>query len=106
VALSDQEELEMLRLRKQKASQAEKPQEPKEPTFGEKAGASLYGAATGFAGGLGELEKFGAYDVPEYLGLREKGERDKMMGRQTIFPTIEEAQKVLAALIRSIRRAD
>lgn len=95
MALSDQEELEMLRLRKQKASQAEKPQEPKEPTFGEKAGAGLYGAATGFAGGLGELEKFGAYDVPEYLGLREKGERDKVMGRQTIFPTIEEAQKVL-----------
>ena len=85
----------MLRLRKQKASQVEKSQEPKEPTFGEKAGAGLYGAATGFAGGLGELEKFGAYDVPEYLGLREKGERDKMMGRQTIFPTIEEAQKVL-----------
>ena len=73
MALSDQEELEMLRLRKQKASQAEKTQEPKEPTFGEKAGAGLYGAATGFAGGLGELEKFGAYDVPEYLGLREKG---------------------------------
>lgn len=93
--LSDQEELEMLRLRKQKASQAEKPQEFKEPTLGEKASAGLYGAATGFAGGLGELEKFGAYDVPEYLGLREKGQRDKVMGRQTIFPTIEEAQKVL-----------
>lgn len=28
-----------------------------EPTFGEKAGALAYGGATGFAGGLGELEK-------------------------------------------------
>jgi len=70
-------------------------QEPKEPTFGEKAGAGLYGAATGFAGGLGEIEKFGAYDVPEFLGLREKGQRDKLAGRETIFPTIEETQKVL-----------
>lgn len=69
---------------------------PKEPGALEKAGATLYGGVTGFAGGLGELEKFGAYEVPEMLGLREKGQRDKLMGRQTIFPTVEEAQKVLA----------
>jgi len=94
VPLSDQEELEMLRLRKQKASQAEKPQEPKEPTFGEKAKAVAYGFGTGLVGGPGELEKFAAYDVPEYLGLREEGQRDKFMGRQTIFPTVEEARKV------------
>jgi hypothetical protein len=75
---------------------------PKEPTFGEKAGALAYGAATGFAGGLGELEKFGAYTVPEYLGFREPGERDKykVMGveRETLFPTVKESEKVLSKL--------
>ena len=67
----------------------------KDPGFGEKAGAMAYGAATGLVGGLGELEKFGAYEVPEMLGLREKGERDKVAGRETIFPTVKEAQQVL-----------
>jgi hypothetical protein len=66
-----------------------------EPTFGEKAGALAYGGVTGLAGGLGELEKFGAYDVPEFLGFREKDQRDKLAGRETIFPTISEAEKVL-----------
>ena len=66
-----------------------------EPTFGEKAGAGLYGAATGLVGGLGELEEFGAYAVPEFLGLREEGSRDKVAGRETIFPTVKEAQQVL-----------
>jgi hypothetical protein len=64
--------------------------------FGKKAGALAYGAATGLAGGLGEFEKFAAYDVPEMLGLREKDKRDTFAGRQTIFPTIEETQKGLA----------
>lgn len=63
--------------------------------FGEKAGALAYGAATGLAGGLGELEKFAAYDVPEMLGFREKDQKDTFAGRQTIFPTIEDTQKVL-----------
>ena len=67
---------------------------PQEPTFGEKAKAAAYGFGTGLVGGTGELEKFAAYDVPEYLGLREKGQRDKFMGRETIFPTVEEARKV------------
>jgi len=96
VALSEQEELELLRLRKQKASQSRPP--PEEPTFGEKTKAGLYGAATGFAGGLGELEKFAAYDVPEMMGLREKGQRDQVMGRETIFPTIKEAEAGLKKL--------
>ena len=99
MALSDQEELEMLRLRKQKATQS---QEPKEPTLGEKAGAALYGAGTGLVGGVGELEKFGADVVPEFFG-RDKQEREKFKkeggvfgtGRETIAPTIEEAQQVL-----------
>lgn len=76
------------------------PDIPAEPGFGEKAKAVAYGAATGFAGGLGELEKFGAYTVPEYLGFREPGERDKykVMGieRETVFPTVKEAEKVLS----------
>jgi hypothetical protein len=66
-----------------------------EPTFGEKAGALAYGGATGLVGGLGELEQFGAYTVPEFLGLREEGQRDKLAGRETIFPTVKESQDVL-----------
>ena len=69
------------------------------PTIGERAGATAYGMATGLAGGLGELEKFGAYKVPEMLGLREEEEpKGKFMGRETIFPTIEEAEKGLGKL--------
>ena len=64
-----------------------------EPTKGEKAKAFAYGAGTGLAGSLGELEKFGAYTVPEFLGLREEGKRENMgFGRETLFPTIKEAQ--------------
>ena len=85
--LTAEEKAELDSLRRKSAAEAE-------PGLGEKAGALAYGAATGLAGGLGELEKFGAYDVPEYLGLRE-GKRDEFAGRQTIFPTVEEAQKVL-----------
>lgn len=67
-----------------------------EPTTGEKAKAFAYGAGTGLAGSLGELEKFGAYTVPEFLGLREEGSRENMgLGRETLFPTIKEAQKGL-----------
>lgn len=69
------------------------------PTIGERAGATAYGMATGLAGSLGELEKFGAYKVPEMLGLREEEEpKGKFMGRETIFPTIEEAEKGLGKL--------
>lgn len=70
-------------------------EEDQAPTVGEKAKAFSYGAATGFVGGPGELEKFGAYDVPELVGARQKGERDTLGGRETIFPTIEEAQRGL-----------
>lgn len=73
-----------------------KPPEPyQEATRGEKAKAIAYGAATGLAGSLGEIEKFAAYEVPEFLGLREKGQRDQFMGRETLFPTVEEARKGL-----------
>lgn len=70
-----------------------------EPTKGEKAKAFAYGAGTGLAGSLGELEKFGAYTVPEFLGLREEGSRENMgFGRETLFPTIKEAQQGLKKL--------
>lgn len=70
-----------------------------EPTKGEKAKALAYGAVTGLAGSLGELEKFGAYTVPEFLGLREEGTRENMgFGRETLFPTIKEAQQGLKKL--------
>ena len=90
--LSEAEKQELAELRKLSS-----PSGPKEPTFGEKAGALAYGAGTGLAGGLGELEEFGAYTVPEFLGLQEKGQRDNVMGtgRATIFPTVKEAQQVL-----------
>lgn len=81
------------------------PDAPSEPTLGEKAGAALYGAGTGLVGGVGELEKFGADVVPEFFG-RDKEEREKFKkeggvfgtGRETIAPTIEEAQQVLGKL--------
>lgn len=101
--LSEKEELELLQLRKQKAQSSQKP--VKEPSFGEKVGAGLYGAATGIAGGLGELEKFGAYDLPQMfpeaarqnlatIGILPETD-EKRKGRQTIFPTIKEAEKGL-----------
>lgn len=61
----------------------------------EKANAIAYGATTGLAGGIGELETMGAYTVPEALGLRDPGQRDKMFGRETLFPTVKEAQNLV-----------
>ena len=46
------------------------------------------GALRGFAGGLGELEKFGAYELPQMLGF--KGQKPPAEGRATLFPTKEE----------------
>lgn len=83
---------------KRELAELRKLQTPAEPTFKEKAGAAAYGAATGFGGSLGELEKFGAYEVPEMLGLREPEQRDKMAGRQTIFPTVKETQQALGKI--------
>ncbi len=128
LALSEQEELELLRLRKAKARSqggeaaieesvppkaategfgerlkappvakpSERPVRPAEPTALEKASAFAYGAGTGFFGGPGELEELGAYTAPEMLGLREKGQKEKMPfgGRPTLFPTVSEVEKV------------
>jgi hypothetical protein len=93
--LDENEELELLRLKKQKAmaSQGSSELMPKEPTARQKAGASLYGLGTGIVGGLGELEKFGAYTVPEYFGAEPK--KQTFLGRETVFPTIEEVERGL-----------
>lgn len=71
------------------------PEAPSEPSISEKAKAFGYGAATGFAGGPGELEKFGAQTVPEAVGLSSPEERGKFMGRETFFPTMSEVGKSL-----------
>ena len=67
-----------------------------EPTTGEKAKAFAYGAGTGLAGGLGELEKFGAYTVPDFarkiVGAEPSPRENMGFGRETFFPTIKEVQ--------------
>ena len=68
--LSEQEELELLRLKKRKALQSQV-QEYAEPTLGEKAKAFGYGAVVGFGGGLGEIEKFSGTTIPEFVGLKD-----------------------------------
>lgn len=68
----------------------------KEPTFGEKAKATGYGLVTGMAGGPGELEKFAYYTAPQFLGLQEKGYKEKPtvgFGETTFFPTVEDVRK-------------
>lgn len=97
--MNENEEFEF-RLRAEQEA-AKLPQEEPKMGFGEmgrRLGATAYGAATGLAGGLGELEKFGAYQVPEMLGLREPGKRDQFMGRETVFPTTQEVQKGLGKI--------
>jgi hypothetical protein len=68
------------------------------PTNLERAGAAGYGAVTGFLGGPGELEKFATYTAPQFLGLQEKGYKEKapeiLGGRPTVFPTVEDIQKM------------
>ena len=66
-----------------------------EPTFGEKAGALAYGGVTGLAGGLGELEKFGAYTVPEFFGFEEDQKK------ATLFPTVKDVETGLAHLCQA-----
>ena len=69
--MTEQEEFEFrARRESEKAPQVEA---PKEPTFGEKAKAAAYGFGTGLVGGPGELEKFAAYDVPEYRDWETQG---------------------------------
>lgn len=57
-------------------------------------GAVVRGGVTGLAGGLGELEEFGAYTAPQALGFQKNAPSD-FLGRKTIFPTVSEISNVL-----------
>jgi hypothetical protein len=67
---------------------------PEKPSLGEEVYAGAYGLGKGVLGGLGEVEKFGAYDVPAFFGARKKGTTDKLMERETLFPTVSEVEQV------------
>lgn len=55
-----------------------------------------YGSITGLLGGIGELEHLGAYDLPELVGARDANvPKDKIFGRETVFPTTENVQGYL-----------
>lgn len=57
---------------------------------GGRVGAFGYGVATGLGGGLGELEKFGAYTVPEMVGFEQPEQKP------TLFPTTQDVQRGLS----------
>jgi len=84
-----------------------KPKEP--PSFGERlrqaavpelvqgrAGATTRGLISGFVGGPGELEKFGAYTAPRMFGF--EAPPQEFFGRETLFPTMSEVSRGLSAL--------
>lgn len=67
------------------------------PPLSEEAYATMYGLGKGVLGGFGELEKFGAYEVPKFFGI--KKQRDDMgFGRETLFPTMSEVEQVATKL--------
>jgi len=68
------------------------------PTLGQDLYAGAYGLGAGILGWPGELEKFAAYDIPEFLGARNPKARDQLLGRETIFPTMEEVRQGAAAI--------
>ena len=79
----------------------EMPKEDKLGEVGRRLGATAYGAAAGIGGGLGELEKFAAYELNplQALGLEEKGKKHAMpFGRETVFPTMQEVEKGMQSI--------
>lgn len=70
--------------------------EDEQPSVTQKAYATGHGAVRGLFGGPGELESFGAYTVPQALGLG--GQPQEFAGRQTIFPTTEEVSRGMSAI--------
>ena len=72
---------------------AAQPRISEEELFGVK---PVRGAIKGVLGGLGELEKFGAYELPQMLGF--KGQKPPAEGRATFFPTMEEVGKGMEAI--------
>ena len=82
----------------------EQKQPAKEPSFLEAMKPEkefLTGMVRGALGGPGELERFGAYTVPQFvgglMGRRDFGQEPKE-GRATLFPTTEEVGKGMEAL--------
>ena len=68
-----------------------------EPTAMDKAKAFGFGAVKSVAGGLGDVEKFASYTVPEMFGFKQdenKQEVKKAVGRETILPTSEDVGQV------------
>ena len=59
--------------------------------------AGAYGLTSSALGSLGEMEKFVGVDVPKYLGLAPK-KKEQYLGRETIFPTMQEVGKGMQAL--------
>lgn len=94
MALSKEEQAELDSLRSKKASYTLK--EDDKPTFGEKAGALAYGAATGIAGGLGELERFGVHTVPQWMGIEDPNKPETIFGRSGILPSQEEVESIFS----------
>jgi len=68
----------------------DQPVDPEIPDVGGRVGAFGYGVATGLGGGLGELEKFGAYTVPEMVGFEQPEQKP------TLFPTTQDVQRGLS----------
>jgi len=91
--MNENEEFEFRARREREASTQ------KEPGFGEKAGAMAYGAATGLAGGFGELEKLGRKGTELIVPQTEYEKAHPLPGgRETILPTVKEAEAGLAKL--------
>jgi len=70
----------------------------KEPGLGEKIGAGVYGAATGFLGGPGELEKMltekFAYPIEQGIGIRSEDQPPD----PNIFPTVKDVESGLSKI--------
>lgn len=109
MALTEREELELLELEEREAAsnarpqpQPETPKPSERPSLGERITRAVQpepfvrGAFTGFVGGPGELEKFGAYTVPRAFGFQR--EPQQFLGRETLFPTTEEVSRGLESI--------
>jgi len=70
----------------------------KEFPLSERAGAIAYGAGTGAIGAAGELEKMLASTIPKAVGLQNKNDKESLFGRETLFPTVSEAQQLASKI--------
>ena len=70
----------------------------KEFPLSERAGAIAYGAGTGAIGAAGELEKMLASTIPKAVGLQNKNDKESLFGRETLLPTVSEAQQLASKI--------